>query len=67
MTKQKIQTVLMVEPELKQKAEEIAKARGMSFSALVRMLIRDFIDQETTWKDEVAEIKRRLDEIERRL
>ena len=67
MTQQKIQTVLMIEPELKKQAEEIARKHGLSLSALMRMLLRDFIIKETTWEDEVAEIKKRLDAIEQRL
>lgn len=67
MTEKKIKSIFMIEPTLKQRAEKLAKAQGLSFSALIRKLLLDYVGGDVTIEDEIIEIKKRLDAIEKQL
>ncbi len=67
MTEKKIRSIFVVEPALKEKAERLAKEQGLSFSALIRKLLLDYVGGELTIEDEIAEIRKRLDALEKRI
>ncbi len=67
MTEKKIRSIFVVEPSLKERAEKLAKSQGLSFSALIRKLLLDYVGGDLTIEDEIKEIKKRLDAIEKQL
>jgi len=67
MTEKKIQSIFMIEPSLKKRAEKLAKEQGLTYSAMVRKLVLDYVGGDLTIQDEIDEIKRRLDAIEKQL
>ena len=67
MSEKKIRSIFVVEPALKEKAERLAKEQGLSFSALIRKLLLDYVGGELTIEDEIAEIRKRLDALEKRI
>lgn len=67
MTAKKVRTIFVIEPDLKERAEKVAKEQGLSFSALIRKLLLNYLDGDLTIEEEIAEIKKRLDTIEQQL
>lgn len=67
MTAKKVRTIFVIEPDLKERAEKVAKEQGLSFSALIRKLLLNYLDGDLTIEEEIAEIKKRLDAIEQQL
>lgn len=67
MTEKKIRSIFVIEPSLKDRAEKLAKSQGLSFSALIRKLLLDYVGGELTIEDEIAEIRKRLDALEKRI
>jgi len=64
MTAKKVRTIFVIEPELKERAEKLAKEQGLSFSALIRKLLVNYLEGDLTIEEEIAEIKKRLDALE---
>ena len=67
MTAKKVRTIFVIEPGLKERAEKVAKEQGISFSALIRKLLLNYLDGDLTIEEEIEAIKKRLDEIEQQL
>ena len=67
MTAKKVRTIFVIEPDLKERAEKVAKEQGISFSALIRKLLLNYLDGDLTIEEEIEAIKKRLDEIEQQL
>ena len=65
MTEKKIRSIFVIEPSLKARAEKLAKSQGLTYSALIRKLLLDYVGGDLTVQDEIDEIKRRLDELEK--
>lgn len=64
MSEEKIQFMFRIEKSLKLKAEQIAEKEGVTLSALIRRLVADYVGTDEH-ADEIAEIKRRLEMIEK--
>ncbi len=64
MTAKKVRTIFVIEPELKERAEKLAKEQGISFSALIRKLLINYLEGDLTIDEEIAEIKKRLEALE---
>ena len=67
MTAKKVRTIFVIEPDLKERAEKVAKEQGISFSALIRKLLLNYLDGDLTIEEEIEAIKKRLDVIEQQL
>lgn len=67
MTAKKIRSIFMIEPELKAKAEQLAKEQGLSYSSLIRKLVVNYVDGGLSVEDEIEEIKRRLDALAKQI
>ena len=67
MAEKKIKAIFLIEPTLKQRAEKRAKEQGLTFSAVLRKLLLDYVGGDLTTEDEIMEIKEELTSLKERI
>lgn len=65
MAEKKIKAMFVVEPSLKARAEKAAKEQGISFSELIRNLLRDCVGGDPTVEDQIRELKKEFEDIKK--
>ncbi|MDO4857579.1 MAG: hypothetical protein Q4A17_06525 [Thermoguttaceae bacterium] len=60
MKEKKIKAIFLIEPSLKARAEQKAEEEGLSFAALIRKLLSEYVGGDLTIEDEIKDIKEQL-------
>lgn len=65
MSERKIKTMFLIPPELKERAENLAKEQGISFSELLRRAILVYLGGDVTLEERIAAIEKELVDIKK--
>lgn len=67
MFEKKIKSMFLIEPSLKERAEKKAKEEGLTYSAVIRKLLLDYVGGDLTFEDKIMELRKEVADIKQRL
>lgn len=66
MRERKIRSIFVIEPSLKQRAEEMAKEQAISYSEFVRRAILVYLGGDLSLEERITAVEKMIDEIKQR-